>query len=139
MIGGTDATPEARARFRRQHDERLAERREREKADALDYLFHGDPEGRHTKRCIHAVPCSREYNPMPYPEAAVDPRMYEGTGVGLLYGLDGPRFLLLETAGWSLGGKTERSVAQDLHSHLGVSSVSYERLVDKIRAAEEGI
>lgn len=26
------------------------------------------------------------YDPLPYPEAVPDPRMFDGTGVGLLYG-----------------------------------------------------
>ncbi len=109
---------DAQTRARRQRDTELAERRQREAADALDFLYHGDLDDRHSKRCIHAVPCSRDYNPRPYPEAEADPKMYEGTGIGLLYGLSGPRRLLLELAGWNLNGPVERLIGQELHANV---------------------
>lgn len=43
------------------------------------------------------------YNPRPYPEAApLDPEMYEGTGIGALYNIQGSRHHLWQLAGWTL-------------------------------------
>lgn len=106
---------DARAR----HFAGVAARRNAEANDAMDFLFLGDEDGRHAEKCIHAVPCSRTYDPMPYPEAEPhDSRMYEGTGLGALYGLGDERALAMadeegdliivtrslvtELAGWNL-------------------------------------
>ncbi len=88
------------------------DRRERERACALDFLVNGNLDGRHDEICIHAEPCSRDYNIRPYPEAEVDPRLYEGTGIGLLYGLGGPSTLWPTLAGWNIVGTRERRVSQ---------------------------
>lgn len=82
-------------------------RRNAEANDALDFMFLGDDEGRHAEKCVHAkaggAPCSRGYDPMPYPEAApADPGMYEGAGIAALYGLPGGEAHLWQLAGWNL-------------------------------------
>lgn len=44
------------------------------------------------------------YDPLPYPEAVpADPRMYEGTGIGALYGIPGSEHFLAELGDWTLG------------------------------------
>lgn len=44
------------------------------------------------------------YDPMPYPEAEPhDPTLYEGTGVGALYGLPGCEPFLAELGDWRIG------------------------------------
>jgi hypothetical protein len=79
-------------------------RREKEANDALDFLFLGNEDGRHDARCVHAVPCSRDYDPVPYPEATpTDVRMYEDTGIGALYGLPGGEAHAWQLAGWNVG------------------------------------
>lgn len=45
---------------------------------------------------------SRDYNPMPYPEARVDPDFYLGTGIGLLYRITGAEHMAWSLAGWNL-------------------------------------
>lgn len=76
-------------------------RRDREWADALHFLVYGEDE--HAKRgCICDLPCSRDYDPLPYADAAPDARMYEGTGIGALYGLPGGEFHAWQLAGWNL-------------------------------------
>lgn len=81
-----------------------AKRRNDEANDAMDFLFLGDVDGRHAARCIHAVPCSRDYDPNPVPEAApLDTRMYEGTGIAALYGLPGGEAHVWQLAGWNVG------------------------------------
>ena len=55
---------------------------------------------------------NREYNPYPYPDAKpVDVEMYMGTGVGLLYRLDGSWEHYWQLAGWNLvrTGSEQRS------------------------------
>ena len=43
------------------------------------------------------------YDPLPYAEAAPhDPRMYEGTGIGGLYGLPGSEWVANELGDWRL-------------------------------------
>jgi hypothetical protein len=44
------------------------------------------------------------YDPMPYPEAEpLDARMYEGTGIGYLYGVEGCEHFAAELGDWTLG------------------------------------
>jgi len=83
-------------------------RRNREANDALDFLFLGDEDGRHARKCVHAlaggVACSRTYDPLPYPEAMpTDTAMYEGTGIAALYGLPGGEVHAWQLAGWNVG------------------------------------
>lgn len=130
-----DCTPEAWARHRRLEEERHAKRREREVACALDFIYEGNltrdgelprdarnrlapAKGRHGQRCVHDTPCGRDYQPMPYPEAEPSGDFYEGTGIGLLYGLAGPAELAADLAGWNLTGPTERLLGQELHTNV---------------------
>lgn len=97
---------------------RVAARRNAEANDALDFRFLGDEDGRHAAKCVHAlaggVACTRNYDPL---EAPDDTRLYEGTGIGALYGLGDEvtttlhtenghvtvtRSLVPELAGWNL-------------------------------------
>ena len=86
---------------REQRAKRLATRRQDERLCALDFLTWGDEQGIHAKRCIHKgtdVPvCSRDYHPGPMPE---DERLYEGTGIGTLFGLGTSQSWQL--AGWNV-------------------------------------
>ena len=83
----------------------LAKRRREELADAFHFLT-VDAE-KHADRCVYkrrgGVPCTRSYDPLPYREALPDDlRMYEGTGVGAIYGLPGSEVLAWQLAGWNL-------------------------------------
>lgn len=104
------APDEARAR----HAGEVRKRRNLEAACALDFLVYGDDEkrGPHAERCVHASagldPCSRYYDPLPYPEAAPEPGLYEGTGIGALYGVPGGEHLLGQMAGWNLNPRSTR-------------------------------
>lgn len=67
-----------------------------------------DPE-----KCLHALsasgPCSREYDPLPYPEAEPhDGSLYEGTGIAALYGLPGGERHAYNLAGWTLVPRSTR-------------------------------
>jgi hypothetical protein len=92
----------------------LRARRGREHACALDFLVYGDAEDRepHATRCIHPDPCSRNYDPMPYPEAMPMGRLYEGTGIGALYELgmetESGRSFAPDLAGWNLMPRSTR-------------------------------
>lgn len=91
----------------------VAKQRDREHADALDFVVYGDEDGRHTSKCVHALagrePCSRTYDPRPYAEALpAESRMYAGTGVGLLYGLPGSEVHAWQLAGWNLAPGSTR-------------------------------
>lgn len=90
-----------------------AARRNAEANDALDFMFLGDEDGRHTAKCVHALaggePCAREYDPLPYAEAAPEPAHdYAGTGIGALYGLPGTEEHLWQLAGWNLAPRSAR-------------------------------
>lgn len=80
-----------------------AERRRRDEAlCAWDFLTWGDTRGAHADFCIHPplLPaCSRVYDPGPRPE---DESLYEGTGIGALYGLAGSEHHAWQLAGWTL-------------------------------------
>lgn len=103
------------ARAQREHE--LKTRRDAEAACALDFLVYGDgdaPESvlgipvtpvRHADRCVFgkANACSMRYDPMPYDDAEPVDRMYEGTGIGSLYGMPGPE---LELEGWELAPRS---------------------------------
>ena len=86
----------------------LDQRRD-ERACARDFLTRGDTEGFHAKRCVFGVndPCQREYDPRPVLEATPDDRrMYEGTGIGTLYGWSTRESWQL--AGWNLTQRRRR-------------------------------
>lgn len=83
-------------------------RRGREQADRLHFLVYGHDE--HHSRvhvdgqvgCLCDEPCSRNYDPLPYPEAALtNENDYVGTGIGLLYGLGGEQHAW-QLAGWNV-------------------------------------
>jgi hypothetical protein len=75
---------------------------------ARDFLTWGDTRGIHAKLCMFGPddPCSRTYDPWPDKEASPDPLVYEGTGIGALYGLKGSEHHLWQLAGWNL--KTQK-------------------------------
>lgn len=77
----------AEARARRA--ERVERMTEEQRACALDFLVNGDERGIHAKRCVwpkYGLPaCSREYDPGPAPD---DIKLYEGTELGALWGLN---------------------------------------------------
>lgn len=101
---------------RARHAAEVRKRREAEVFDALDFLIRGDDGGRHAEKCVHTAagePCSRNYDPLPYPEAMpADPHTYRGTGVGALYGLgmetESGRSLAPDLAGWNLTPRSTR-------------------------------
>jgi len=119
-----DAEPDVRARARHVFDSQLAERRDRENACAIDFVVYGNPEGRHEDYAtkLGVKPFTRDYQPLPYPEALPFPEAdYEGTGIGLLYDLTDPndprvRPQLLEMAGWSLIGPREHLLGREYHA-----------------------
>lgn len=80
------------------------ERREQQKFGAQQFLFLGESE----IDPPYGTGWDREYNPSPYPDAKPDPEMYDGTGVGHLYGLDSSTnrrnfsYFNLLMAGWNL-------------------------------------
>lgn len=99
----------------------LAIVRNRQAADALDFLVYGDEGGRHANKCVHALagrePCSREYDPLPYPEAApAEPRMYEDTGIAALYDLPGGEAHAWQLAGWNLVRKPRAKSREEIGS-----------------------
>jgi hypothetical protein len=99
------------ARAKRAAD--VAARRNAEAACALDFLVYGDDEERgcHSARCVHGPldPCSRSYDPLPYPEAEpADQALYEGTGIGALYGVPGCEGHEWQLAGWNLTPRSTR-------------------------------
>jgi hypothetical protein len=79
--------------------EAVARRRLAERICRSDFLWRGD-----AHQCTQEEPCSRDYDPMPYPEALPkDLRMYEGTGIGAIYGLDYSTDMAWQLAGWNIG------------------------------------
>lgn len=90
--------------------------RDREAACRLAFLVYGDAypgeDGEpvpHATVCVCAPACSRNYDPLPYPEAEPkDKRLYEGTAIGALYGIAGGEHLLGALAGWNLIPRSER-------------------------------
>lgn len=115
---------------RRQRALAVAKRRGQEKACAWDFLITGDRRVPHAKFCAFPDdPCSRAYSTVPYRQTVgwVDDvptivsarqkslpageEMYEGTGIGALYGIRGSEQHLWQLAGWNLtrskdGGKS---------------------------------
>lgn len=77
------------SRARAQRFERVERMTEEQRACAFDFLVNGDERGLHAKRCVwpkYGLPaCSREYDPGPAPE---DTKLYEGTTLGALWGLN---------------------------------------------------
>jgi hypothetical protein len=119
--GGTIVNAElldnAPARLVAMNAERVHERRAAEKAAAWEYLTTGETEG----PAPDDEPWSRAYDPVPCREALLDePRLYDGTGIGALYGLSTEtvathyddegrgcvirRSLVADLAGWTLPG-----------------------------------
>lgn len=84
--------------------EERAQRREKERGAAWTYKTTGASEG----PSPDGQPWSRDYNPLPYPEALPeDLQMYEGTGIGALYGLPGAELYMWQLAGWNLTNNAE--------------------------------
>jgi hypothetical protein len=88
--------------------ERTYRIRQAEANDAFDYRWGGDYEGRHAARCLFAQrgepACAQVYDP--YPEgrdsAPADPTLYQGTGIGYLYGEEDTERFAWEFAGWTI-------------------------------------
>lgn len=115
--------------------ERLARELERRRHEEKSCAWWSRHEADHVDGCVFAArgepPCQREYDPMPVPEARpADSLIYEGTGIGALYGgatetisgvhYDGEnhvvvRSLLAGTAGWNVRPRKEhlRELARD--------------------------
>ena len=95
MTGGGVVSSSVAARAARA--ERLSRRRLDEARCAWEFLVKGEPH----EDCVYqerGLPrCSREYNPGPKPE---DEKLYEGTALGTLWGLNGPR----DPHAWQLAG-----------------------------------
>lgn len=89
------------AEARLKHDEHVRRMRADEALCARDFLTWGDTRGIHAKFCVFGEgdPCSRTYWPGPTPD---DEAMYEGTGIGALFGLDGSDCHAWQLAGWNL-------------------------------------
>jgi hypothetical protein len=85
------------ARERRRQD--VTRRREAERLCALDFLTWGDTQGIHAKRCVfgESDSCSRTYDPGPEPD---DVKLYEGTSLGALWGLN--TLEAWQLAGWNI-------------------------------------
>lgn len=98
---------EAQRKAKADNAEAARRRREAEREDALDFLMHGDADGRHSDKCIHEEPCSRDYNTMPYPDALPDAKHYAGTGIGALYGFENTERFLWRLAGWNVTKRKE--------------------------------
>ncbi len=92
------------AEARAKRAEQAAKRRADMALCARDFLTWGDARGKHADFCMfgESDACSRTYNPWPYVEAEPDPRMYEGTGIGAIYGFDGSDKFAWQLAGWNL-------------------------------------
>lgn len=74
----------------------LVKARRAEKGDRYDFLTRAD----HV--CSLDPPCSREYDPRPPGEVPPEQELYEGTGIGALYGYPRTRPFLPDLAGWNL-------------------------------------
>lgn len=109
------ATPKAKAEAREQRARRNDRLRNDEALCVLDFLTWADEQGAHVKRCVYTVKdnghpdmpvCSREYDPGPPPE---DEKLYEGTGIGTLFGLNGDGFdpHAWQLAGWNVTRREE--------------------------------
>lgn len=87
--------------------EHAAEERENQRQAAEIFLVrgHGSPLAADPP---YGKEWNREYNAQPYPEAVVEDEMYDGTGIGFLYGMDSSisdrlrNRYTLEMAGWIL-------------------------------------
>lgn len=88
--------------------ERTNRLRQAEANDAFDFRWGGDLDDRHSSRCIFAQrgepTCTQVYDPFPEgrESAPADPSMYQGTGIGYLYGEDDTERFAWEFAGWTL-------------------------------------
>lgn len=84
---------------RAQRAEAVARRRNEEALCAWDFLTNGDLRGEHSARCVRpgGMLCSRTYDPGPVPD---DERMYEGSALGTLWGLN--TIAAWQLAGWTL-------------------------------------
>lgn len=99
-----------RAAAREQRAKRVERIRNDEALCVLDFLTWGDTQGDHAKRCLKpaGLVCSREYDPGPPPE---DEKLYEGTGIGTLFGLNGDGFdpNAWQLAGWNITRREEHA------------------------------
>jgi hypothetical protein len=88
------------AELKRRNRLEVSKRRAAEERDAIHFLLSGHDA--HAERCIFTEKCSREYDAMPYAEAALtNEHDYVDTGIGALYGLGGEQHLWT-LAGWNV-------------------------------------
>lgn len=93
------APPRRPDKARADDAEARAKARDAERLCRFDFLTRPD----HEERCVCAPPCSRDYDPAPYPEAPPHPLQdYEGTGVGALYGGPMSSAQAASLAGWNI-------------------------------------
>lgn len=101
----------APAKALEQRAKAAAKRRSDMSLCAWDFLTWGDTRGEHRDFCMFVEegqpPCSRLYNPGP---ALEDEAMYEGTGIGALFGLAGSERFAWQLAGWNLTTQHFKSV-----------------------------
>jgi hypothetical protein len=90
----------------------LERRRFDEARCSWDYLRHGHDE--HAKRCVRTPPCSREYDPGPPPAKR---RIYQNTGIGLLYGLNEAG--ALSRYGWAIDDLSGQLAGWDITRKKG--------------------
>lgn len=103
---------QARQQARAEHEARAAA----EQTCRLNFLVYGDAfpgdDGQpmaHAAICVCSPACSRDYDPLPYPEAEpVDAKLYAGTAIGALYGLGMTPHHAASLAGWNLTPRSER-------------------------------
>lgn len=94
--------------LRQKNRERAWRLRQAEANDAFDFRWGAD-ELTHADKCLfrqRGEPvCARVYDPFPEgrESAPADPTMYQGTGIGYLYGEDDTERFAWELAGWTLG------------------------------------
>ena len=97
------------AESKRKHAVECIVRRRREALCALEFLTWGDSglsgEEPHAKHCVFGDdPCSRTYDLWPDDSSGVDGRVYEGTGIGALYGHGPLEPWASGLAGWNVVG-----------------------------------
>lgn len=83
--------------------ERVLKRRHAERTDAWDFKVRPET---HEERCMFVgsgeEPCSRDYDPLPDDESIPDRDLYDGTGIGAVYGFPNSAQHAWQLAGWNV-------------------------------------